>query len=276
MVKNELTKIYTNVVVYIAIIATAIIFMSGTLYRSLEDGKEYNLFNIAGQNLKDGSEGEIVPDFSQGVIEGPASYMNLFSVIIVSIPFTMLVSAERKNSNTRFEIMRVGKIRYALGKFAAVIISGGSVMLLGYGIYCIACYFILSHNAGEIYPFRYTINNRVSIYIFEKTGIAGMYILKMLFMFCYGMASTIMAYLLSAFMKNRYLILCLPFVINYLYVTYTDTIVDTYIPQFQDIQAAYRYENRDVIKLSAVFVFSLIMAFVVYIVLMDRKCDCGE
>ena len=276
MFKNELKKIYTNILIYISILVTGLIFMSGTVYRSIMDSKEYNLFMLTDEEFRAGNEWDIVPDFSQAVMFGPNSYMNIFSMIIVSIPFTMLVSSEKKNSNTRFEIIRVGRFKYTLGKFLAVITSGGTVMVAGYLIYVIACYFILPETRTEMFSFEFTGNNSLSIFIYENIGFAGLYIFKMLLMFCYGMVSVLMAFLLSAFMKNRYLILCIPFILNYIYVTYTSTISKVYIPRFEDLQYVYRYENDDAITLLAMVVLSMIISFVVYKVIIDRKCDCGE
>ena len=39
MFKNELKKIYTNILIYIAILVSGLIFMSGTVYRSVMDSK---------------------------------------------------------------------------------------------------------------------------------------------------------------------------------------------------------------------------------------------
>ena len=141
--RTELIKMYTNISFVIMIIFTAVIYMTNTIYIDSMSTKSYNMFQIIGmKNRKENLKAYGI-SFESIFLGTGSGYISMFGPVIAAVPFVMLFSNARKNTNVRFEIMRTGKKEYLIGKFLSAMVCGGSVIMLGYLLYGLVSLIVL-------------------------------------------------------------------------------------------------------------------------------------
>ena len=277
MFKEEIKMIVTNLSFYIAILVTALICLSGTIYIDLDTGEEFNVFQIMFKGSKSVNVDPVIMNDSKAVLEGTASYLNMFAPMIVAIPFVILVCGEKKNSLSKFELLRVNKNRYTLGKLFAVLIAGGCIMVSGYGLYVLVSNCVLPAAEQDMsMEFQMMTLNRISTAAYHSLGINGLYLIKFVCMFLYGSVSTMLAFAISSFLKNRYLVLCIPFIMHYFFSMIQESITKVSIPGLSDISEIYRFDDEKSRKIVILIVTEIVLSAVLYRIVLDRKCDCSE
>ena len=213
--RTELIKMYTNISFVIMIIFTAVIYMTNTIYIDSMSTKSYNMFQIIGmKNRKENLKAYGI-SFESIFLGTGSGYISMFGPVIAAVPFVMLFSNARKNTNVRFEIMRTGKKEYLIGKFLSAMVCGGSVIMLGYLLYGLVSLIVLP-GAKEQFEIDEVISGFMAVksvrYLYGKLGIGILYLVRSMEMFVYGMTSVMLTMLISAFVHNKYLVLCIPFI----------------------------------------------------------------
>ncbi|MGN9019200.1 hypothetical protein ACTNBM_09855 [Lachnospiraceae bacterium HCP1S3_C3] len=277
MLRTELGKILKNPVFYICILAVVVLLMSGNVYRSPDTGKTYTVFDfIFAHDRQDmlKNSGMVAADI---LLNGIDSYFSMFLPIIVAIPFVMVVHGENKNNCARFEIYRVGKVRYVAGRFFASVLTGGIVTMIGYIIFSILVMIIFTTDRSAI--IEYSKDEIINADIITKTmynafGYTGIYIVKFVREFIYGALVAVPAIMLSFIIKNRYIIISVPFMIYYLlgkFIQKTDIKVLRYLlPE----TVSSIYENH-MFKAIVAYSLAVIAAVAICLISIERKCDCG-
>lgn len=279
MFREEFTKIVTNVSFYLAIMAVVILMMAETFYIKADTGKEYSFFDIVlnKENDKIIKESGMVSD--EIIINGANNiYYEMFIPLVVVIPFITGMYTDKKNNITRFQIYRTGKLRYTLGKFMAVIISGGFITMLGHIIFSIMIYAFFPHGKSEIFELNKMLLSQDSDgyrLLLNHFGDTGLYVLKFMRVFLYGAFSTVIAFALSAIIKNRYIILTIPVVIEYMW--------GKFIGKSKSIKLSYLRPSAisnifyyDLSRMLPFFAIITISSLIFYRICLERKCDCGE
>lgn len=278
MFRVELEKILTNIAFYLSIVAVIVLLLATSIYKDTITGEEYSLIQIV---LNDNKE-EII---NQGDLHrldvintGVGGYLDMFLPIIVAVPFVIVICGEKKNSNTRFEIYRVGKNRFLIGKFLASVVSGGLVLLIGYIIFSIVVAFILPGGMATITELKYGyFVDEGSFYkwFYNSFGVFGMMIMKFIRMFLYGAASSVMAFGLSLFIKNRYIIISIPFMFFYLFQKFVTKRLDVnlYKALISNIGDVF---YASYINLLVIYGGGTLLALILCRIYLGRKCDCGE
>lgn len=141
-----------------------------------------------------------------------SGYSAMFLPILASFPFVFSHSAERNSSNIRFSIFRAKRLKYYLSKFICAALSGGACVLLGVSLFGI--FSSIAFPALECYE-------GFDLEFFAPDGVVAEIIKKLLSAFIYGCANTLPAFFLSAFCRNRYIILCVPFLTRFMQDTAT-------------------------------------------------------
>lgn len=268
----NLLKLLKSKQFVVAVLATFIIFMSATLYTDQFKGREYSglslLFgNDAREVLVDG-----VVNWDQIILTRNNGYIWLFAPILVSIPYISSVGAGSKNSSHRLEIFRAGKMKYILGKFLSAITAAGLVMSLAYLLYGIVLYLVFLKNG---------CTNIIN------TGM-GPLLLKIASMFWYGVVSIILVFILSTIINNKYIVVCIPFMMNYFFVIFISRINIYRITTNEIYRNLFKYcepSNQQEVfmgngmeKIIGV-AFGLILSIItilIYRISIERRVDCGD
>lgn len=121
------------------------------------------------------------------------SWLAMFLPIISGLCFANVICDDRSSKYTRFEVIRMGYRKLKAAKFLSAVVSSGIVTLIGF-------------SAFSVYIRLYFPKDD-----FVKINLA----ITLLEMFIYGMMSAVPALITAAFTNNKYLIVCVPFLLKY-------------------------------------------------------------
>lgn len=207
-----------------------------------------------------------------------SGYSAMFLPILASFPFVASQSTERNSGNIRLSIFRTKRLKYYCSKFFSSVISGGICVLLGVMLFGIFSFFAFPRL--ECYP-----NQQLEFY--APDGVFAEIVKKLLSAFIYGCASTIPAFFLSSFCRNRYIILCVPFLTRFMQDTaitkiivntHSDNIYQTVFPFqcYAPSQIPYLKADSMLYSTIAVMAISAVLAVLGYIIIMERRTDKGD
>ena len=207
-----------------------------------------------------------------------SGYSAMFLPVLASFPFVFSQSAERNSGNIRFSIYRTKRLKYYLSKFICAVLSGGICIMLGvlfFGIFS-CCAFL----GIEYYP-HLNLEKYAPDGVFAEVG------KKLLSSFIYGGINAIPAFFLSSFCRNRYIILCVPFLMRFMLDTATKKITansqdyniyemvfpfESYAPS----QIPYLKAGSMLYSTIAVTVIFSAVMLLGYIIIMELRTDKGE
>lgn len=127
-----------------------------------------------------------------------------FVPVITGLCFVSSVCDRHESGVTRFELIRSSKFVFSLSDFIASVISGGFALTLGYAVFCGAAFFLFPSIS------EYETNMAMTIeYVYPSvfTQIGEM--------FFYGAVWSSPAIFLTSLIRNKYVVICLPFFLNY-------------------------------------------------------------
>ena len=187
--------------VLLPVIGIVCLGFGNTVYDA--SGESITLFELAGQLRA----GVIAPDisFSAPVIwqQGLGSWLVLFAPLLVS---------ERQNGQMKFELIRAGSIRYCASKVVSGALFGGTVFLTGYVLFGLAVNIFFptlsSFRAEEqSLCMELYLGNSMLSFVFRRLAGA----------FMFGVFSSVFGIGVAVFFEDKYMLICLPFLLNYIY-----------------------------------------------------------
>lgn len=207
-----------------------------------------------------------------------SGYSAMFLPVLASFPFVFSQSAERNSGNIRFSIYRTKRLKYYLSKFICAVLSGGICIMLGvlfFGIFS-CCAF----PGIEYYP-HLNLENYAPDGVFAEVG------KKLLSSLIYGAVNAIPAFFLSSFCRNRYIILCVPFLMRFMLDTATKKITAN-SPDYNIYEMVFPFESYAPSQIpylkagsmlystiAVTVIFSAVM-LLGYIIIMELRTDKGE
>ncbi len=220
-----------------------------------------------------------------GLIQsGLSGYCNMFMPIIAALPFVTAFCNERNTGNIRLNIVRTGKLRYYIAKFVSAVISAGLAVTLGCAVF-----------AAIVYPIFPTVEDckELSRSFFRTENFSVATELWHFFSgaFIYGAVSVLPAFFMSSFVKNHYIITCVPFMLAYIQKVALNKISQAHIMDtpteglsiFEKCSAFYPenitrwYSGNAYVPLMLKYnVFCAVAAIVGFIAIMNLRRDKGE
>ncbi len=137
----------------------------------------------------------------------PNGYLALFTPVAAALPCILSFHAEKVNRFKRFYMFRCGSaMQYHVRKWLAGMVAGGMVLAFG-----VALFQILLMSFSGLFLHRpdgrtITVQADIVFYLQYYVGI-----------FLYGAMSSVPAILICFFSDNFYFIVCVPFLMTYLY-----------------------------------------------------------
>ena len=278
MFREELGKMMSNVAFFAAIAAVVLLMMTSNVFKSFNTGREYNLFDIIFSEERKGLVEESGYSAVELITTADNSYLIMFLPIAAAVPFVMIVCGEKKNSITRFEIYRTGKNRYVIGKFLAAAVVGGGIAVVGTCIYALCVRSVFPGGTGERFAISVDMireQSKVFDMAYGKLGVAGIYILKLIRVFFYGAFSAVPAFGFSALIKNRYVVLSLPFIVTYFFTKFVEGRKSMVWYELLPKNISNIFMT-DYLKMVLWFGGIALAVLVFYRVCIGRKCDCGD
>lgn len=244
-----LKRIFFNKAFWLSVATACLLLFCSVVYTDIESGQQYLFLSLFYDKVSiEALEcGMISPG---GVFLGnDTSYLWMFCPIIVGIPCVIVKKTER------FALFRTSKNRYFLSKYFSSVISGGAILFLAYLIFGLVCNWMSKESILNIY--------------FAK---------KLLSVFIWGITASIPATILSEFVRSKYLILCIPFVVNYFLNIFLYRFIPEGIREYvmpDSFVTLFLRENR-VIK--GCLIYAAIIIFgcaLLKKVIAERRCDIG-
>ena len=138
----------------------------------------------------------------ESLITNPISiFMAMFMPILVIFPFLNVFWNEKMTNNYLFRQARIGVRKYIVGSMAEAVLSSGLLAVLGRFLYE-GILFVIFTSMGKT-P--------------VLSQIVPLLLMRGLRFFFYGCLVCIPVLFFTALLKNRYIILCMPFILIYLY-----------------------------------------------------------
>ena len=131
-------------------------------------------------------------------------WFTMFVPIITAFCFVPQMCAERDSGAVRFQVFRSSRLKYNAAQFVSGTLAAGMAVLIGYALFCGAVYFLFPA------PSEY------SEWDAELIAFYGASFPKLLLeTWLFSVFHSIPSMFCTAVMRNRYLIMCLPFFLKY-------------------------------------------------------------
>lgn len=261
---------------WLCVIMTVVLLFAAYLHT------DYNTMNrySAVRALMDFSEEELAEEFefcNISVVQNARSgWFTLFAPILSAFCFVPLMTTEREENALRFQIFRASKLEYYIAEFLAGAISAGTATALGYAIFA-AIAFPLFPGVSEMSDFAALMLEGTQ-FNFPKL---------LLGMWCYGAFWSVPAMLLTSVLRNKYLIMCIPFFVKYgLTQTYQKISQNTFaagIPDAKTLKIINAVNPDGIIQINefnlvfviVLFSISALIMFASYMIISMKRSDCG-
>ena len=221
-----------------------------------------------------------------------SGWLKMFIPMIASFPFVSLQCTERAAGTVRFSGIRLPKQSYQTGTFLSAMISGGFVLISGFAVFSI-CSELMFPNITE---YDTALREEYELYfsdtytLFNMLGYPYLIMLRFFEMFLYGAVSAVPACFMTCLLKNKYLVISIPFFLKYMLLQNISRLQTAAYADLEHIDERFlsflNIINPDAVsKLSSYgidiwknimfYAILLIIAYVVYCVIMNRRWDYG-
>lgn len=281
ILKTEVKKTIINPGFFLSVLITFLLQFTTQVYVDGFTGKTYSVLEVMLNLDKTILENDYNLSSYFIMKSGLAGYFVMFIPILAAFPFIPNFCAERNSGLIRFTIQRAGKFRYYITKFFSAVLGGGLAVLFGYILFIsiIYCSFPSIQSYGlSVEEINMVLGEEPVIQI----------ILIFLGVFLYGAVSSVPAFCMASFARNRYIITCVPFMIVYLYNSGLTKLIydgmEENNQQIIDIGNILKPEQittlyyRDTISRYALLLQSgfVLIAFLLFVCIMNKRKDFGE
>lgn len=291
-IKADLAKTITGMGLYICIVFTVILCFSANIYIDMLKNDRYSVFSA----LRNFNRDFMLTDTafcSFNVIQRAASgWLTMFIPIISAFAYIPLVCDEYEAKSIRFEIFRTGKKNYHISRFITACFCGGIAVTIGYAIFSLIAVIVFP-SISDYNIYQQNIYFEMMSYSFPelKNGLA-LPILKILSsIFIYGAVSAVPAITLTAVIRNKYLVMCIPFFLKYAIGQTSVKIQSQAVADYEHIDnrmlrwsgvmnpdsLAYLPQIGEQKKSVLIYNGVMVMAaFAIYLIIQSRRTDSGE
>ena len=140
---------------------------------------------------------------------GIGGWLVVFAPMLLSMGYILLLSEERRNGQIRFHILRSGNWKYCISKVCSGALAGGIVFLIGYALFGLLL--VMRFPSVRTFPIEeqeiFLLGSSIGIVIMKK----------LIGAFLYGMFGSVFGVGVAIVFRDKYMLVCLPFMINYIY-----------------------------------------------------------
>ena len=274
--KTTAYKILTSYGFYLSVAAVCLLCLFSEVSLLEDTGKKFTVIEIIVRKseLKSRLERTML-DVAYVILNNSNNWFSLFVPIAASFSFAPLLCDEHEFMFSRSEIFRSSRIRYSFSEFFTSTLMGGFAVALGFVLFSLICFGFFPKNATAE-----DINEKVK---------ATVYLARLMHMFFYGVIYSAFAAFLAAITKNKYLVICVPFFMKYLLnlLSYKIMSIPLQESRYHLIKKVAVVIDPDALsgfsglgelkKRVAVYNAGLyLVLLLLYILIRERKFDCGE
>lgn len=278
--------IFANYGFYLCAGFTLILCLCTSIYRDPTTNESFSVFRV----MREVSRDEMLMNVSlcsfSVIGTGTGSWLSMFIPIVSAFAFIPLSCDKAESGALRSGIFRSSRAAYGLSEFLSAGLSGALAVMLGFVLFAlVACAAFPSISAYP--PMEQEMLWAQVEMEFPGSGEMGAFLsvgMKCLSMFLYGFVWAAPAVMLTAFTRNKYLVICIPFFIKY---AITQTCVkmisghDNTVTQWKVINTVSPDSLMDVSLYAEKYFILLynlllvIVEFAVYAGVSRRRFDCG-
>ncbi len=289
----NLRKVFTSPGFYLCILFTLILCFTAEAYTDYTENKVYSVFGL----WLSFSEEEMLTHVDMSAYEmirkATGGWLATFLPIVAAFPLLLILCDESTSKNLRYSVHRETKASFLVGRFLTAMVSGGLAALCGFALFTGAVYLMFPSIGAYAPEVRESAEWWIegTYPLFPKLGYPYLVALDAMEMFLYGAFYAVPALLVSAFLKNKYFVLCIPFFLKYLvdYV-YAGTEIKAYesfgtvdervftVLKLTDpdaLESLFSYRET-LWWILLLHVGLLLLAFLFYRITMNRRVDFGE
>lgn len=272
----QLKRIVTSLGFWLCVGMAVLLLFAAEVYFDYATQTRYSVFRaltfFSHEELANNSE-----LCSAAVVQKAQSgWFTLFVPIIASFCFVPTMCAEREEKAARFQIFRTTKLKYSISQFFSGVVSGGIAIALGYIIFAVFV-MILFPNMNEINGFTADLMPDTSQNLL-------LLILKVLL---FGAFWSFPAMFLTSVLRNKYLIMCIPFFLKYGLNQLYQKISESVFLSSEINQNSIKFANainpdgilwandKTRLGISLVFGISAVLMFAAFVVIEQKRGDCG-
>lgn len=202
MLQQELKKLWYPPFILPAVISIVILCTLGECYENSDGGSGTVLDVITGRDALLLHSMDWFHIWESGL----NTWSYLFIPVLLSMSYIITLSEEGKSGNLRLILIRSGALRYGWVKVISGAVTGGGILVMGYGLYGILML--------GIFPLRLTDASGVQM---SAGGLVSCVVMRLLGIFLYGAMVNLFALFVSVFFRDPYMLLCLPVMMKYIY-----------------------------------------------------------
>ena len=291
--KVNLQKVFTSPGFYLCILFTLVLCFTAEAYIDYSENKTYSILGVwlafSGEEILAHTE------MSAYMIirKATGGWLATFIPIMAAFPFLPLLCDESASKNVRYSVHRETKASFIAGRFLTAMVSGGLAVLCGFALFA----GVVSLMFPDIGAYAPEVRESAEWWIagtyplFLKLGYSYLVALDAMEMFLYGAFYAVPALLVSAFLKNKYFVLCMPFflkyLVNYMYAGTEITAYESLEVIDERVLTGLKMTDPDALEglfsygetlwcILLLHVGLLLLVFLLYRITMNRRVDFGE
>ncbi len=257
---------------------TAALCFSVQVYTDNSNGRVYSVLEalLSIDHTVMAESSELIPPLIIG--KALSGYAAMALPITAALPFVMSFISERSSGNMRFTVIRTGRVKYYLSKFFSALLSGGLAVWLGVNLFAVLVYILFPHTQSTEMLADYIPNEVFPMLLRTAAGA-----------FAYGAASILPAFFLCSFCTNSYIILCVPFLLKFIYETILSTVQTNSVAAgdyeiyqqtlpFYPNAITFLFEipfGKDFITIITLNLLFAVTAFFAFVLVMEKRADRG-
>lgn len=291
--KVNLRKVFTGPGFYLCVLFTLILCFTAEVYTDYTHNKVYSVLGLWLGFSKEEMLIHTQMSAYEMIRKATGGWLATFMPIVAAFPLLPLLCDESASKNLRYSVHRETKESFLTGRFLTTMVSGGLAVLCGFALFVGAVYLMFPGIGAYAPEVRESAEWWIAgtYPLFPKLGYPYLVALDAMEMFLYGAFYAVPALLVSAFLKNKYFVLCIPFFLKYL-VNYV--YAGTEIKAYESLEAIDErvltvLKMTDPDALEGLFSYGetlwcnlllyavlLLLAFLLYRITMNRRVDFGE
>ena len=205
-IKLEFKKNIYVPYIFIEIIGIIILCLSATGETDM-NGKQISIFSLIFQELP--ANTDVLKSALSLWQAGIGGWLVVFAPMLLSMGYILLISEERRNGQIRFHILRSGNWKYCISKLCSGALAGGIVFLIGSALFGLLML--------VRFPSIRTFSAEEQEILLMGSSISVVIIKKLIGAFLYGMFGSVFGIGVAIVFRDKYMLVCLPFMINYIY-----------------------------------------------------------
>lgn len=140
---------------------------------------------------------------------GIGGWLLVFAPMLLTMGYMISLSGERQNGQILFALMRSGKLRYCISKVCGGALVGGIIFLIGYAVFGLLMMIW--------FPSLSTLPVEEQEFNLMGSTLAVEVVKRLIGAFLYGMTGSLFGIGVALVFQDKYMLICLPFMINYIY-----------------------------------------------------------